>query len=192
MTKWTKEYRKKYNKNYSQKYKKIFSSEVCNVCGNTFTPIKINQKSCPNEQCRKKSKKARTQKYIKNRKVKDPIAFIGDHIKDSARNRNIDAPHSPLEYRNWYIQQTKKCVYCKNDNETIVKYLKKIGEKITVLQNRLHFDRIDSSKGYLLDNLVLACSICNSHRSDIICHDEFMEVAENYIVPKIKKTLNNN
>ena len=80
-------------------------------------------------------------------------------------------------------------MYCKNDNETIVKYLEKIGEKITVQNNRLHFDRMDSSKGYLLDNLVLACSICNTHKSDIISHNDFIDIAKNYIIPKIKNEL---
>lgn len=189
MTKWTKEYRKEYYKKYSQKFKKIFDSKICSICGNTFTPIKINQKTCLNEECRKQYRKVERKKYKKTQK-KRGISYIGVNIKKGAKFRKIEAPHAPLEYKNWYIQQTKKCVYCKNDNETIVKYLEKIGEKITVQNNRLHFDRMDSSKGYLLDNLVLACSICNTHKSDIISHNDFIEIAKNYIIPKIKKTLN--
>jgi hypothetical protein len=48
---------------------------------------------------------------------------------------------------------------------------------------------MDSSKGYLLENLTLACSICNTHKSDIISADDFKEIARDYIAPKIKKTI---
>lgn len=171
MTKWT---------------KVVFESKICAECENKFIPIRHRQKTCFNKECRKQSRKKYNQK---NKRPRRGASFLGVNIKKSAKNRKIEAPHAPLEYRNWYIQQIKKCAYCKNDNETIVKYLEKIGEKITPMNNRLHFDRIDSSKGYLLDNLVLACSICNSHRSDIISYDDFIEIAKNYIIPKIKKTL---
>ena len=56
-------------------------------------------------------------------------------------------------------------------------------------QNRLHIERIDSSKGYLIDNLTLACSICNTHKSDIISDKDFKEIAKKYIIPKIKSEL---
>ena len=187
MTKWTKEYRKEYNKKYNQKNKKVFESKICAECENKFIPIRHNQKTCLNKECQKQYSKGERKKRKKRHKRGG--SYLGVNIKKSAKFRNIEAPHAPLEYRNWYIQQIKKCAYCKNDNETIVKYLEKIGEKITVQNNRLHFDRIDSSQGYLLDNLVLACSICNTHKSDIISHDDFIEIAKNYIIPKIKKTL---
>ena len=128
----------------------------------------------------------------KRKKKNNPISFIGEHIKDSARHRNIEAPHTPLEYRKWYEQQTKVCFFCENNNETIIKYLDKVGEKITVMQNRLQIDRIDSSKGYFLNNLTLACSICNNHKSDIISAEDFKEIAKKYIAPKIKRYLKNN
>ena len=139
-------------------------------------------------------KKRREAKKLseKRKKIKNPISFLGDHIKDSARHRNIEAPHTPLEYRKWYEQQTKVCFFCDNNNETVIKYLEKVGEKITVMQNRLQIDRIDSSKGYLLSNLALACSICNTHKSDIISAKDFKEIAQKYIAPKIKRYLKDN
>jgi hypothetical protein len=135
--------------------------------------------------------KARSKKkeYDKRAKIKDPLHDLGNHIKTSARNRNLAAPHTPLEYKNWYVKQVKRCNFCGNDNETIKRYLEKIGEKITKQQNRLGIDRMDSSKGYLLENLTLACSICNTHKSDIISADDFKEIARDYIAPKIKKTI---
>ena len=133
----------------------------------------------------KKNKKL----YEKRAKEKNPNFMIGDNIKKSAKNRNIDAPHAPLEYKNWYNDQIKLCYFCGLNNETIKKYLEKIDEKITVQQNRLQIERIDSSKGYLINNLTLACSICNTHKSDIVSAEDFKEIAQKYIVPKIKKEL---
>jgi len=140
------------------------------------------------EEARKKAR-SRKKYYDKIAKEKDPLYDLGDHIKNSARNRKIEAPHAPLEYKNWYKKQDQKCYFCGNENETIKKYLEKIGEKITKQQNRLGIDRLDSSKGYLLDNLALACSICNSHKSDIVSAEDFKEIARDYISPKIKRTV---
>ena len=137
---------------------------------------------------RRKRREARKQAEKRKKQI-DPISALGDHIKDSARNRGIDAPHKPLEYRNWYENHIKICYYCRNNNETIRDYLKKIGEKVGIQQNRLHIERIDSSKGYLIDNLTLACSICNTHKSDIISDKDFKEIAKKYIIPKIKSEL---
>jgi 5-methylcytosine-specific restriction endonuclease McrA len=195
MTKWTKEYRKEYQKKYWEIYKLKFTklkddNRNCLLCEKKFVPLHNYQKICSQKECRKKAKKVAKKKYEKKAKERDPVIAIGDNIKDSARNRNIEAPHKPIEYSNWYREQTKLCCYCGNTNDTIKKYLEKIGEKITWQQNRLGFDRLDSSKGYLLDNLTLACSICNTHKSDIISHKDFKEIALKYITPKIKKTLN--
>ena len=134
---------------------------------------------------RKESKKVARKK----KKVNDPISFLGEHIKDSARNRGIDAPHAPTEYRDWYIKHKKICYFCGNNDQEIRNYLRLEGEKITVNQNRLQIERIDSSKGYLLNNLTLACSICNTHKSDIISAEDFKEIAIKYKAPKIKKKI---
>ena len=147
-----------------------------------------HQRNMLDPEYRKKIRALR-KKAEQKAKEKNPFIMIGENLKDSARNRNIEAPHKPLEYRKWYEEKTKICYYCGNDNETIKIYLKKIGEKVGNQQNRLHIERIDSSKGYLIDNLTLACSICNTHKSDIISDKDFKEIAKKYIIPKIKSEL---
>ena len=77
---------------------------------------------------RKESKKLAKKK----KKEKDPISFLGEHIKDSARNRDIDAPDTPTEYRDWYIKHIKICYFCENNDQEIRNYLRLEGEKITV------------------------------------------------------------
>lgn len=187
MTKWTKEYRKEYQKKYQEKIKKEPEKKTCPICEKVFI-ANANRKCCSQE-CTKKNKKISEKRYEKKAREKDSTFAIGDNIKDSARNRNIAHPHKPLEYRDWYREQKKLCCYCGNTNGTIVKYLYKIGEKITVQHNRLHIERMDSSKGYVFNNMTLACSICNTHKSDIISYEDFKEIAQKYIAPKIKKSL---
>tara|TARA_R110000822_G_scaffold75025_3_gene180301 strand:- start:3553 stop:4068 length:516 start_codon:yes stop_codon:yes gene_type:complete len=165
-----KEKGKEYQKKYQKKYQKI--EEI---------------KEHLTEYRKKYRAKRKLQKKIA--KEKDPISIIGERIKKSAATRKKEAPHKPLEYRNWYKEQIKLCCYCGNTNETIIKYLSKTGEKINLQQNRLHIERIDSQKGYIFDNMTLACSICNIHKSDIISHEDFKEIAQKYIAPKIKKSL---
>jgi hypothetical protein len=173
---------KEIKKNYKREYR-LKNREKINKKTRELKKIKLQD-----PEYRKKVREAR--KLAKKiRKKNDPISAIGKHIKDSARNRGIEAPHSPLEYKNWYIEQIKVCHFCGNTNETIKNYLELDGEKVTVNQNRLQIDRIDSSKGYLLNNLTLACSICNTHKSDIISAKDFEEIAKTYIAPKIKKKL---
>jgi hypothetical protein len=114
---------------------------------------------------------------------------IGERLKTNANKRKIPAPHKAAEYRDWYYNAEKICHYCGYDNETIRNYLKQKGEKLSVNSKRLQIERIDSQRGYLLDNLTLACYICNAHKLDIVSHDDFKEIAKEFIIPKIKKEL---
>jgi len=57
---------------------------------------------------------------------------------------------------------------------------------------RLQIDRKnnDKSVGYTLKNICLACAICNYHRADFYSHEEFKEIAQKYIAPKMNYFLN--
>lgn len=127
----------------------------------------------------------REKAYRKRVRKKEPFIFIGEDIADSARQRGFERPHKPKEYRDWFYATKKICHYCGSDHETINKYLKKIGIKKQF--KRLSIDRLDSKKGYLISNIVLACYICNCSRSNIISAKDFKEIALKYIRPKIKK-----
>ena len=192
----TKEQKKKYElkrkqrfKNFTAEEKKLIKFKKKEYTKKNKEKIKARRKvRMLDPEQRKKFKEA--QKRSKKRaKERNPLVVIGDHIKDSARNRNIEAPHKPLEYRKWYEGQAKLCYFCGNNNDTIKDYLKKIGEKVGIQQSRLHIERLDSTRGYIFDNLTLACSICNTHKSDIISAVDFKEIAKRYIVPKIKKAI---
>jgi len=167
-----------------------------------LTPEQIEAKKIRVKEYREKNKeKIKTQRKkrlesnpeakqkLRDQKRKYKRGNLGANLKKNAKRRNYEAPHTPTEYKNWYEDQEKFCNYCGFDNETINSYLKQIGEKLPVYSNRLQIERIDSTKGYLLENITLACYICNTHKSDIVSHEDFKEIAKEFIIPKIKKEL---
>ena len=89
-----------------------------------------------------------------------------------------------MEYREWYNSQKQICGYCNSDVNIINKFLLKKGVKVSF--RGLGIDRKDSSRGYLFDNMLLACYVCNVSKQAIFSHDDFKEIAMKYIVPKIK------
>ncbi len=66
-----------------------------------------------------------------------------------------------LEFVNWYDSQPDKCHYCGNSFR---------GKWDTQI------DRKNPSDGYTLDNIVLACSLCNRTKSNVFTHDEWSEI----------------
>jgi len=46
-------------------------------------------------------------------------------------------------------------------------------------------------KDYNINNIVLACHICNAHKRDFFSQKEFKEIAEKFISPKIKRFISN-
>lgn len=85
------------------------------------------------------------------------------------------------EFSNWYSSQEKVCVYCGVD----IKTYKELNPNKN--HSRLSIDKKDSSKNYSLENICIACSTCNSVKSNILTHDEMLEVATKYIKPKLVK-----
>lgn len=134
----------------------------------------------------KNREKVNLQKSIHKKILRknDPIHFIGEGIKYSARKRGLEAPLTNTEYREWFKSQKQVCGYCSSDLTTINNYLKKIG--IQKSFRRLSVDRKNSDKGYVLDNIILACYLCNISKQAIFSHSDFVEIAQKYIIPKLK------
>ena len=80
----------------------------------------------------------------------------------------------------WYNTQEKKCVYCKIPKAR----LGKTGDKYNDKNLRLSVDCKDNDLGYAEGNLVLACSRCNSIKSDFFTHEEMLEIGRKYVAPK--------
>jgi 5-methylcytosine-specific restriction endonuclease McrA len=134
----------------------------------------------------KNKEQVKLKKSILRKKLRkqDPIHFVCEATKYSARKRGLIAPYTNTEYRVWFKSQDPVCVYCGSDVKMINNYLHKIKLKKTF--RRLAIDRKDASKGYLFNNMVLACYVCNTAKQAIFSHEDFKEIAKKYILPKFK------
>ena len=82
-------------------------------------------------------------------------------IRDNARKKKRKFL-SKSDFISWYIIEPKICIYCGI----------KEGKK------RLSIDRKDNNKGYLIDNITLACDLCNSVKGADLTYDEMKQVGK--------------
>jgi hypothetical protein len=91
------------------------------------------------------------------------------------------------DFCRWYEKAEKVCFYCNCNVLETHKILKAL--KIKRFPKRLEFDRKDNLKGYTLSNIVLACTICNIHKTGFFSSSEFLEITKKYLRPKFKDIL---
>lgn len=84
------------------------------------------------------------------------------------------------EFVVWYNFQSKFCAYCGISES----FLGDTGDKYNDKNKRLSVDCMDNELGYSLGNLVLACSRCNSIKSDFFTHEEMLEIGRLHVSPK--------
>ena len=88
------------------------------------------------------------------------------------RNQLNKLKISKKDFIEWFNQQEQKCFYCGRTIEETFKdniiYSKNF--------NRFTIDRIDSNKGYELENIVLACFKCNMIKGNIFTKDEMFKI----------------
>jgi hypothetical protein len=87
------------------------------------------------------------------------------------------------EFIDWDSKQDRKCFYCDIPEEIMLK------NKLFCLVKgnnifRLTIDRKDNDIGYQLDNIVLACPICNMTKGSVFGAEEFKKLAIEFIKPK--------
>ncbi len=92
----------------------------------------------------------------------------------------------------WYDKQPKKCYYCSITEEKLIKIFDLNNGVLKTKRKRgrfLELERKNSKKDenvYSPENCVLACYLCNNHKSDLITSDEHKE----YFAKSIFKYLN--
>jgi len=95
------------------------------------------------------------------------------------RNGKHELNITRTEFIAWYSEQPQVYNYCGlNAEEASMLLLMLTGNP---RRYRLQVDRRDSQKPYELDNLVLACKICNEHKKDVFTDKEFREIAQKYL-----------
>jgi len=92
-------------------------------------------------------------------------------IKFNSLNNGREFNLSQKQFINWYNKQERICIYCRIHEKDIInnKYYK---------IKRLTIDRKNNDKGYELNNIVLACDICNKVKSNIFNYKEMLKIGK--------------
>ena len=80
------------------------------------------------------------------------------------------------EFLKWCRSQERKCDYCgiKEQDLQAAGLLSSIGLPVYALG----IDRIDSERGYEVDNITFCCYACNKAKGDVYTYDEFKIIGE--------------
>jgi len=98
--------------------------------------------------------------------------------KNNARSSKVEITSE--EFKSWFEKNyDESCYYC---GVTLQKFrssefLKKIRPHI----KNFGIDRKDTKAGYNINNIAIACNLCNSVKGSFFNHEEFKEIAKKYI-----------
>jgi len=90
---------------------------------------------------------------------------------------------SRQEFYDWYRKQPQVCHYCDIPRDYV--WINNTQRGLMHLRlDSFSIDRKDNGRGYTLDNVVLACFLCNALKSHYFSEDEMRDIAQRYIKPK--------
>lgn len=92
-------------------------------------------------------------------------------LHTSAAKRKVPFSIEKEAFFEWYRSEPKTCHYCDMTVEECGLYR---GHNVM----RLTVDRMDSNRGYSLDNMVLACPICNTVKNNVLTYKQMLEVGK--------------
>lgn len=119
--------------------------------------------------------------YIK--KWKNSPSGIYSGMCKGAHLRKIEMLISRREFMEWYDMTEKKCVYCGvkwGDLKSLPReYARRSG------RSRLSIDRKDSFGPYSLENIVMACYMCNTIKNNLLTFDEMVLVGDVVLREKV-------
>lgn len=143
-------------------------STVCKKC--VYERIAINKQKNPEkyrELGRNWTKEnPEKRKIIRQKYFASPKGIYRNLIKRGRDKVKI----SQENFIDWYENQEKNCFYCFIPETLVSKFAK--GK----MRGRLTIDRIEPKGKYELNNMVLACGICNFIKSDVFTKDEMLKV----------------
>jgi len=90
------------------------------------------------------------------------------------RNRGVNLDISHEDFIEWHNKQEKKCVYCGIKEKDLYKIRNLHKKEI----KRLTIDRVSNDRNYELGNIVLACILCNSVKSNFFTFDEMKKIGK--------------
>ena len=116
--------------------------------------------------------KKSTVRYKENNKVSNRYSVV----KCRAKKKGLEVCGKD-ESQYWMDFQDKKCYYCEITEDKLPSDDKK--------QQSLTIDRKDNSIGYNIDNMCLACFRCNCKKSAFFTEEEWMEICDKYVKPRL-------
>lgn len=92
-------------------------------------------------------------------------------LRHNAMKRKVPFDITKEAFFDWYKSQPETCCYCKMTVVECALYPGHGSRHLTV-------DRMDSNRGYSLDNIVLACPICNTVKNNVLTYKQMLEVGK--------------
>lgn len=129
--------------------------------------LKCSHENCDSEiRVRKPEYGKSTLKCKVHSHVKAPFYSIYNCFKND--HRKLENTVTFEDFLNY--TKTKECHYC-NSNINWIEYGTVAGK---YLSRAYYLDRMDNSKGYVLDNIVVCCTKCNRSRGDKYTYKEWL------------------
>lgn len=127
-------------------------------------------------------------------------------LQSSSKKKNILFSLTKESLTNWWSITPNICFYCnvildeylknrdfivlyKGNNFEIKKFMRFYYNSNWRKINKMTIDRMDNHKGYILNNIVKACWICNSLKSDFFSANE-MKVISKSVISKLRDEIN--
>lgn len=147
----------------------------CLNCEVEFKPKRRNSICC-SRRCGKRHWEK------KNRKIVDKKYFA---LRYKSKKSGIDYA-TRKEFTEWYNGQKKVCHYCgvkEEDKEIIHQRAEARNIYITQkwVKGGLQLDRKNPVAGYTIDNMVLACFLCNILKYKGFTYEEFKLIANKFL-----------
>lgn len=100
-------------------------------------------------------------------------------LKSRAKKRNLEVDITFEEYRQLKISD---CHYCGIDNM----FLKYYCDVMHIGMPYMSIDRKDNNRGYISDNVVSCCFLCNKIKGSFFTSEEMKKIGEQFVAPKFK------
>lgn len=151
------------------------------VCARTTEYRKKNQEwfNAYNREYRRSKPEQRALHYLlsKRWRARNPERAKLKRMRGGAVKRGIHFELNDTQaFIQWHRAQPKVCTFCGIPEEVLSTFSHENFRAMTI-------DRIDSTIGYRLDNLCLACYKCNTKKGNDIPFDVMREIGEKYLKP---------
>jgi hypothetical protein len=123
--------------------------------------------------------------------MKDKFAEQYKRFNNRAQEERVQEFGGRIAFCEWYMMEEHKCAYCGITQNELHDLREKRGGNLTLnggekrKEGYLEIEKRDPDKGYVKDNVLLACPFCNNAKSNLIDEKDWIE----FFVPAMKQYL---